>query len=172
MLPHFSEDLVSSQVIYSTVHFMAFYHWNNNRCQKSPKISLKCYKVKYTQIRHMCSHTQPAEHWNTTTTYPPCGLWLARPGTFKNIFDFFRYFFYEWLQNYSLSPHLALASPSHWAEKMEGIFFLKIKDKKRNLQSDRRLKMDSGWRKQNLTSHFWVWANIYVQRMLRIWCLC
>lgn len=34
---------------------------------------------------------------------------------------------------------------------MEGIFFLKIKDKKRNLQSDRRLKMDSGWGKQSLS---------------------
>lgn len=78
--PHFSDRLVSSQVIYNTVHFVAFYRWNNSRCQKpqNQKNSLQCYEVQHTQIRHMCSHTQPAEHWNTNTKYPQCGLWLAR----------------------------------------------------------------------------------------------
>lgn len=38
------------------------------------KISLQCYKVIYTQIRHMCSHTQPAEHWNTNTKSPTWAL--------------------------------------------------------------------------------------------------
>lgn len=55
--PHFSDRLVSSQVIYNTVHFVAFYRWNNSRCQKPQNQKIAYNVMKYnTHKLDICVH--------------------------------------------------------------------------------------------------------------------
>lgn len=126
MLPDFFEYLVSSQVIYSTVHFMAFHHFNNNGCQgtKNPKLADNVIKQK--QSMHMLYICIPAlSPLSVQTTPPNISTWtLAGLEIFRNILHLFsKCFFCNALLTQLLS-HLALVSPilpSHSGKKCENL---------------------------------------------------
>lgn len=111
--PYFFEYLVSSQVIYSTVHFMAFHHFNNNGCQgtKNPKLANNVIKQKQSMhVLDICSPTLSL--LSVQITPPSISMWtLAGLEIFRNILHLFsKYFFCNELLTQLLS-YLALVPP-------------------------------------------------------------